>query len=387
MSKPKHTAKLVITSIVTSIIVVAIIALLFVKFLVPIYNISEDAIYSVLIKILPLILGFILIQIGVMAGKKNEDDYKDQIDKLPPNAYTDPLMMNPTDDPKASSYGSKEMPIRTQTIDNVVSSEQVQPTEVVKEVVKPVTIETVREVPVPIYKVDSQTAEIKTIIETPVEKIVYQEKEVPVEVVKEVPVEVVKEVIKEVPVEVVKEVPVVVEKEVIKEVPVDVIKEVIKEVPIEVVKEVPVEVVKEVIKEVPVEAIKEVPVEVIKEVEKEVVKEVPTSQSVQMVEDVVLDLDGIITEEIESAKREHYDLSMLYIYNDNDATEENIKTTLGEDYVFNYQLGCLVILPFNNAQEAEAIKEKAQARFTGATISLATLKDGMDKDKLLKALF
>ena len=90
-------------------------------------------------------------------------------------------------------------------------------------------------------------------------------KEVPVEVIKEVPVEkeVIKEVIKEVPVEkeveVVKEVPVEVVKEVIKEVPV----EVIKEVPVEVIKEVPVEkeVIKEVIKEVPVEVIKEVPVE------------------------------------------------------------------------------------------------------------------------------
>ncbi len=387
MSKPKHTAKLVITSIVTSIIVVAIIALLFVKFLVPIYNISEDAIYSVLIKILPLIIGFVLIQIGVMAGKKNEDDYKDQIDKLPPNAYTDPLMVNPKDDPKATSYGPKEVPIRTQTIETTSPSEQVQPTEVVKEVVKPIPVETIREVPVAIHKVETQTAEVRTIIETPVEKIVYQEKQVPVEVIKEVPVEVVKEVIKEVPVEVVKEVPVEVikEVEVVKEVPVDVIKEVIKEVPIEVVKEVPVEVVKEVIKEVPVEVIKEVPVEV--EVEKEVVREVPTAAAIETVEDVELDLDGIIEAEIESAKREAYDLSMLYIYNDDTATTESIKVALNEDYVFDYQLGHLIILPFNNEAEAEAIKATAELKFADATISIASLKPGMDKDKLLKALF
>ena len=100
MSKPKHTAKLVVTSIITSIIVVAIIALVFVKFIVPIYGISEDNIYSVLINLFPLLIGFILIQIGVIAGKKNEDDYKDQVDKLPPNAYSDPLMKDTHDDPK-----------------------------------------------------------------------------------------------------------------------------------------------------------------------------------------------------------------------------------------------------------------------------------------------
>ncbi|MGH2651172.1 MAG: hypothetical protein ACRDHK_08190, partial [Actinomycetota bacterium] len=78
----------------------------------------------------------------------------------------------------------------------------------------------------------------------------------PVEVVREVvkevsvqvPVEVIREVVREVPVEVIREV------DVIKEVPVEILKEVVKEVPVEVirevVREVPVEVVKEVMKEV-----------------------------------------------------------------------------------------------------------------------------------------
>ena len=130
MSKPKHTAKLVVTSIITSIIVVAIIALVFVKFIVPIYGISEDNIYSVLINLFPLLIGFVLIQIGVIAGKKNEDDYKDQVDKLPPNAYSDPLMKDTHDDPKATTYGEKELPIRTQIIEKTVEVEKPVPTEI-----------------------------------------------------------------------------------------------------------------------------------------------------------------------------------------------------------------------------------------------------------------
>ena len=59
-------------------------------------------------------------------------------------------------------------------------------------------------------------------------------------------IEVIKEVVKEVPVEVIKEVEVIRQVEVIKNVPVEVIKEVEKIVEIEIVKEVPVEIIKEV---------------------------------------------------------------------------------------------------------------------------------------------
>ena len=72
MSKPKSTARLVITSVVISFVVIAVFALVFINFIVPAYQVTEDQIYSVLIKLFPILIGLILIQIGVMIAKRNE---------------------------------------------------------------------------------------------------------------------------------------------------------------------------------------------------------------------------------------------------------------------------------------------------------------------------
>lgn len=213
MARPSNTAKLVITSIIISLIVLAVFVLIFISYIVPAYQITEEQIYSVLVKLFPVLIGLVLIQIGVMAGRRGEPDYSETIDKLAPNAYDSPLYTSPKDDPMA----------RGKVDASALSTGTEEGAKVVERIV---------------------------------------EKEVPVEVVKEVPVEVIKTV--EVPVEIIREVqvPVEVVKEVTveKEVPVEVIKEVVveKQVPVEVVKEVPVEIIKEV----------QVPVEVEKAVEK-----------------------------------------------------------------------------------------------------------------------
>ena len=213
MAKPSKTAKLVVTSIVITLIVLAAFSLVFINFIVPAYQITEDQIYSVLTRLFPVLIGLILIQIGVMAAKKGEPEYKDTIDKLSPNAYDSSLYTEPKDDPmlrgKAAPEAFAAGNVRTE----------------VKEVVKEVPVEVVKEVPV----------EVVREVEVPVERI--REIQVPVEVVREVPVEkiVEKEVVREVPIEVVKEVPV----EIVKEVPVERIIE--KEVPVEVIKEIPIE--------------------------------------------------------------------------------------------------------------------------------------------------
>lgn len=190
MSKPKSTARLVITSVVISFVVIAVFALVFINFIVPAYQVTEDQIYSVLIKLFPILIGLILIQIGVMIAKRNEDEFADQVDRLPPNAYTKPFESSPKDDPANISIDARQ------------TQEQVPPRPVAEGPVR----EIVREVPV----------EKEVIREVPVEKVV--EKEVPV----------IKEVIKEVPIEIVKEVPV--------EVPVEKIVEKIVEKPVEVEK-------------------------------------------------------------------------------------------------------------------------------------------------------
>ena len=197
MAKPSNTAKLVVTSIIISLIVLAVFVLLFLSFIVPAYQITEEQIYSVMVKLFPILIGLALIQIGVMVAKRGEPEYKDTIDKLSPNAYDSSLYTEPKDDPMArgrvdaSGFGG---------------SSSAEP----KVIEKEVPVEVIREVPIEVIKK----------IEVPVE--IIREVQVPVEIIKEVPVDkiVIKEVVKEVPVER------IVEKEVIKEVPVEVVREV-----------------------------------------------------------------------------------------------------------------------------------------------------------------
>ena len=216
MAKPSNTAKLVVTSIIISLIVLAVFTLLFLSFIVPAYQVTEEQIYSVMTKVFPVLIGLALIQIGVMVAKKGEPEYKDTIDKLSPNAYDSPLYTEPKDDPMARGR-----------VDASLFGEGKSASEPVV-IEKEVPVEVIKEVPVEVIKK----------IEVPVE--IIREVSIPVEIIKEVPVEkiVEKEVIKEIPVEK------IVEKEVIKEVPVETVVE--KEVPVEIIKEVPVEVVREV---------------------------------------------------------------------------------------------------------------------------------------------
>ena len=208
MARPSNTAKLVVTSIIISLIVLAVFVLIFLNFIVPAYQVTEEQIYSVMVKLFPILIGLVLIQIGVMAAKRGEPEYKDTIDRLSPNAYDSALYTEPKDDPMA----------RGKVDPSVFGDAAGEPRVIEKEV----PVEVIKEVPVEVIKK----------VEVPVE--IIREVQVPVEIIKEVPVDrvVIKEIVKEVPVEK------IVEKEVIKEVPV----EVIKEVPVEVVKEVPVEV-------------------------------------------------------------------------------------------------------------------------------------------------
>ena len=316
MAKARKTWKLVLTSVILSVLILAAFTAVFIRLIVPAYNITREQIYSVLTKALPILIGLVFIEIALVSSRRSENDYRENIDKLAPNAYDSPLYTKPVDDPlqKNGPSGNEFNVTKTEPVVREIIKEV--PVEVVREVVKEVPVEVVREVPV----------EVEVVKEVPVEVVREVEKEVPVEVIKEVPVEIVKEVEK--PVEVVKEVVKEVEKpvEVIREVPVEIIKEVVREVPVEVVKEVekevPVEVIKEVVREVPVEVIKEVekevPVEVIKEVVKEVEKPVEVVREVEKEvpaeteeEEVYLSFAEALEEEIREAKDSGYPLVLV----------------------------------------------------------------------------
>ena len=320
MAKARKTWKLVLTSIILSIIILAAFTAVFITLIVPAYDITREQIYNVLTKALPILIGLVFLEIALISSRRGDDDYRDNIDKLAPNAYDSPLYSAPLDDPDSPSRVNAQEFDRRGQYTQVKEIIKEVPVEVVKEVVKEVPREIIREVPVPVEKIVEKPVEvvkevlkevpvevvkevqIPVIKEIPVEKVV----EKPVEIIKEVPVEKVVEKIVEVPVESVKEVPaeadviikhnykpveikVPVDRIVEKEVPVDVIKETVIEKGtagegVE-VREVPVEKIVEKIVEVPVDRIVEkkveVPVEVIKEVEVPVIKEVPVEKIVE----------------------------------------------------------------------------------------------------------
>ena len=412
MAKASKTWKLVITTIILSLVFITAFVAVFINIIVPTYDITREEIYEILSKVFPILIGLVLIEIGVLVGKRDGDEYKDTIDKLSPNAYDSALYSPALDDPMTrGAVGANSLYNRMsegREIIREIPVEVVKEVEAPVEVVKEVPVEIEKEVPVEVIR------EVEVIKEIPVEII----KEVPVEVIREVPVEievirevpieieVVKEVpfevevIREVPVEVIKEVPaesetiikqvctpveVMVPYEVIKEVevPVDVIKEVrvpgetievvkevevpvevIKEVeiPVEVVKEVPVEVIKEVEKEVPVEVIREiqVPVEIIKEVEviKEIEKEVPVEVIKEVFIEVdngtkneLLSFDSALQTEIEEAVEGRYDISIAAF---RDRDEESILKVLGADtIIYSDGLYIYAALPFYSKAEAE----------------------------------
>lgn len=362
MSKSNSSLKLIISSVVISAIVLGIFAVIFLLYLVPAYQITNDSIYEGLIRFFPILVGLILIQIGIIVGRRNDKE-EDKADMLPPNAYDKPLYKEAKDDPNAVAGVDYSKFEQTETKEETVTVKEV-PVEVVKEVVKEVPVEVikevVREVPVEIVKEVIKEVPVEVVKEVPVEKTSDEaatvEVEVPVEVIREVPVEVVREV--EVPVEK------IVEKVV--EIPVEKVVEKIVEVPVEVIKEVPVEVEKEVVKEVPVE--------------KEVIREVSSTEAAPS-ETRYLNLEETINEEINSSKALGYDLSVVAIKARENLTSMGIEEFFGEDTLaFDAPNGDIyVVLPLYNENEARF------ALRMYSPIAVAEYKDG-DASKLLKTL-
>lgn len=350
MPKSRSTAKLVITSVVISLAVIAVFALVFLNYLVPAYQISEDQIYSVLIRLFPILIGLILVQVGVMIAKRHEDEFRDQVDKLPPNAYTKTFESAPKDDPYNISIDAtrtqEEVAARTAS-----ASEPAAVREIIKEV--PVEKVVVKEVPVEVIReIEKEVPVIKEVIkevQVPSETQVI-EKEVPVEVIREVPVEVIKEVIKEVPSGA--------QQEVVKEVPV--IKEVVREVPIEIVKEVPVEV--------------PVTVEVEKIVEKPVEVEKPVaSAAVSAQESRMLGFEDVLSEECSSARADGYDITLALVRKA-DTDETSLEKAFGSSaFIFERENDYALIFSFANEAETKSIITSKEAELGKPVYSIATL--------------
>ena len=103
MAKARKTWKLVLTSIILSIIILAAFTAVFITLIVPSYDITREQIYNVLTKALPILIGLVFLEIALISSRRGDDDYRDNIDKLAPNSYDSPLYSAPVDDPNSPS--------------------------------------------------------------------------------------------------------------------------------------------------------------------------------------------------------------------------------------------------------------------------------------------
>lgn len=99
MTDKKHYGRQVVVSLVVTIAVLAVVVVCFRMFFLPKHPMNNEQIYDVAVKVFPLLIGFVMIQAGMMVAHRRDEDYADDVDKLPPNAYDMPLQKMPGDDP------------------------------------------------------------------------------------------------------------------------------------------------------------------------------------------------------------------------------------------------------------------------------------------------
>lgn len=105
MDKKRNTKSVVLTIIVT-VIVLVVLSVIGVRYLMPNYAMEHGTspegmhykIYSLAVRLFPLLVGIVLIIIASMIAG-NKDDEVDEDDLLPPNAYDSQLFEKPSDDP------------------------------------------------------------------------------------------------------------------------------------------------------------------------------------------------------------------------------------------------------------------------------------------------
>lgn len=125
MAERKSYGKQVFASLVITVLVLGALVYAFGAYLIPKYQISQQQIYDVMVKLFPILIGLVMIQAGVMVAHRRDDEYADQVDKLPPNAYDEPLSRLPGDDParlksqnmvfsQPLSEATKEEPAKTE---------------------------------------------------------------------------------------------------------------------------------------------------------------------------------------------------------------------------------------------------------------------------------
>ncbi len=122
MSENKHYGRQIFLSLFLTVFL--LLAGLYVasRYLLPLYDVNQQQIYDILVKLFPILLGLIMIEVGVMIARRRDEEYADQVDKLPPNAYDKPFYTLPGDDP--SHLHSDEMLLSQQKVQANISQMQ-----------------------------------------------------------------------------------------------------------------------------------------------------------------------------------------------------------------------------------------------------------------------
>lgn len=161
MAGKKHRyGRQIFATVIVTVIILLILLFVFSRFLVPLFNVHQEQVYSVLTRLFPLLIGLVLIECGVLIARRRDEEYADQVDKLPPNAYDKPLRNLPGDDPThatvasgvarepaaPSSVAADELPVEPVSASSAVVAGQVavapvEPQVIIKEVIKEVPVE------------------------------------------------------------------------------------------------------------------------------------------------------------------------------------------------------------------------------------------------------
>lgn len=142
MADNRNYGKQVVLSLIITLVVLAAAVLGFAFFLLPKYQITTEQIYDIAVKLFPILIGLVMIQAGVVVAHRRDEDYADEMDKLPPNAYDKPLHVMPNDDPStlsAQQFVATQAPV---SVPVVPASPKVEEEKVsVQTVVRPETID------------------------------------------------------------------------------------------------------------------------------------------------------------------------------------------------------------------------------------------------------
>jgi len=181
MSENKHYGRQIILSLFLTVFLLLAVLYLASRFLLPLYDINQELLYGMLVKLFPLLIGLVMIEIGVMVARRRDEDYADQVDKLPPNAYDKPFYKLPNDDP--SHLHSEQLAFGQQKVEPIqerMQSSDIQEEKLEIDPIKPIQpVFSVQEAPKAVVRSEEEPVVQKVAaVEKPVmpivEEIVYK---------------------------------------------------------------------------------------------------------------------------------------------------------------------------------------------------------------------